>query len=283
MKQSALHRLETEFGKWVKAYNSAKKESANSESLFNLLCDRIPPDYLRHIGAALLNGWLETEKKPSRGYFVRESDRQGIGGGQCTITNYGGGLIAPCWELFVQLSDYGWMRSIAEKKGHRVLLEDRLMDITVSSNDKLILYIENKEKAAAAKKLIKGMREYGETGFDLDQPDRGDDALRKSKYIVKKDTRPKYLGMSAIGFRQLFEVKYYSGNRFKLTQDNRAFSAPLAEYSDSLTKPSSVRSPVDPLACEIEQLCPEIWLGLARCSCFLKHPLCLHGYALLCF
>lgn len=262
MKHSALERLRAEFNVWVKGYDDAKNTELDADRLFEILRERIPDDQLRHVGAALVNGWLETEKNTNKRYFVRESDRPGDSGGQVTLTHYGGGLIAPYWELFVQLSDYGWIRSIAERYRQVVRLEDRLMDITVSSGDQLILYIENKEKAQLAEKLVKGMREYGEKGFNLDDPDRGDDPLRKSKYIVKDDARPLFLGISAIGYKQLFEVKYLDGNRFQLIEDDRAFSAPLSEYPNLNDGRDPVRSPVDPLACEIERLCPEIWISV---------------------
>jgi len=262
MIQTALERLRTEFNTWVKGYNYAKKTELDPDQLFEILNDRIPEDQLRHVGAALLNGWLETEKNPMRGYFVRESDRPGERGGQVTITNYGGGVIAPWWELFIQLADYGWIRSIAERNGQEVRLEDRLMDITVSSDNQIILYIENKEKASSAVNLVKGMRDWGEKGFNLDDPDRNIDPLRKSKYIVKNDSRPLFLGISAIGYRQLFKVEYLDGNRFRLIEDDRAFSAPLSESPNLHSKLVSDRSPVDPLASEIEALCPEIWISV---------------------
>ena len=262
MKKSALERLRAEFNVWVKGYDYAKNIELDSEQLFETLCGRIPDDQLRHVGAALVNGWLETEKHPNRRYFVRESDRPGNSGGQVTLSHYGSGLIAPYWELFVQLADYGWIRSIAGRNGQEVRLEDRLMDITVSSGNQIILYIENKEKASSAVNLVKGMHEYGEKGFNLDDPDRGNDQLRKSKYIVKKDARPIFLGISAIGYKQLFEVKYLDGNRFHLIKDDRAFSAVLAEYPNLNSVKGPGRSPVDPLACEIERLFPEIWISV---------------------
>ncbi|MFC1577644.1 hypothetical protein ACFL36_01405 [Thermodesulfobacteriota bacterium] len=262
MKQSALEKLKKEFHRWVNGYNHAKETDLDPDQLFGMLNDRIPEDRLLHVGAALLNGWLETEKNPMRRYFVRESDRSGERGGQVTITNYGGGLIAPWWELFVQLADYGWIRSVAERNGQEVRLEDRLMDITVNSGDQLILYIENKEKASSAVNLVKGMRDYGDRGFNLDDPDRNNDSLRKSKYIVKDNARPMFLGISAIGYKQLFKVEYSDGNRFRLIDDDRAFSAPLSEYPNLHRKSAPDRSPVDPLASEIETLCPEIWISV---------------------
>ena len=74
------------------------------------------------------------------------------------------------------------------------------------------------------------MRYYGETGFNLDDPDRGNDPLRKAKYLVRDGAHPIYFGLSAVGYRKLFKVEYADGNRFQLIEDDRGFGAPLSEY-----------------------------------------------------
>ena len=260
MQKSALSKFQIEFYKWVSAYNMSKNSNCDPDNLLERLTDRIPEDRQIHIGSALLNGWLETEKDPIRGYFVRESDRPGYHGGQPTITNYGNGNRAPWWELFVQLADYGWLRSIAERYGQRVWLEDRLMDLTVSAGDRLILYVEHKEKSAFAEKLLEGMRYYGDTGFKLDDPDRGNDPLRKAKYLVRDRAHPIYFGLSSVGYRKLFKVEYADGNCFQLIEDDRGLSAPLSEFPCSSEQSFRSWASVDPLASEIERLCPEVWI-----------------------
>ena len=262
MQKSALSKFQAEFRKWVLAYNSVKSVNCDPGTLLERLTDRIPEDRQIHIGSALLNGWLETKKDPIRGYFVRESDRPGMRGGQPTITNYGNGNHAPWWELFVQLADYGWLRSISDRYGQQVRLEDRLMDLTISACDRLILYVEHKEKSAFAEKLLADMRYYGDTGFNLDDPDRGNDPLRKAKYLVRDRAHPIYFGLSAVGYRKLFKVEYANGNRFQLIEDDRGFGAPLSEYPGSSEFGNETRPSVDPLASEIERNCPEIWISV---------------------
>jgi hypothetical protein len=262
MQTSALSKFQAEMKKWVFAYNTVKNVNCDPDNLLKLLSTRIPEDRQIHIGSALLNGWLQTEKESSRGYFVRETDRPGKHGGQPTITHYGNGYHAPWWELFVQLADYGWLRSIAERCGQQVKLEDRLMDLTVSNGDRLILYVEHKEKSATAEKLLERMRNHGETGFSLDDPDRGNDALRKAKYLVRDGAYPIYFGLSAVGYRKLFKVEYANGNCFQLIEDDRGFGAPLSEYPSSQDMKPATWSSVDPLASEIERNCPEIWVSV---------------------
>ena len=262
MQKSALSKFQVEFRKWVLAYNTVKNLNCDPDTLLERLTDRIPEDRQIHIGAALLNGWLETGKDPIRGYFIRESDRPGNRGGQPTITNYGNGNHAPWWELFVQLADYGWLRSIAERNDQTVRLEDRLMDLTVTARDRLILYVEHKEKSAFAEKLLEGIRYYGDTGFNLDDPDRGNDPLRKAKYLVRDGAHPMYFGLSAVDYRKFFKVEYADGNRFQLTEDDRGFGAPLSEYSGSSEFGNETWPSIDPLASEIERNCPEIWISV---------------------
>ena len=81
MKQSALERLQTEFRRWVREYNYAKKTELDPDQLYEVLRARIPEDLLRHIGAALLNGWLETENRTMRGFYVRKlTDQEPVEG-----------------------------------------------------------------------------------------------------------------------------------------------------------------------------------------------------------
>ena len=258
MKQSALNRFRHEFRRWVAAHNVEKGFSSDPDEMLEVLSKRIPIDRQQQIGAALLNGWIETEKEPGRGYFVRESDRTGPRGGQFVLIHQGHGRVAPCWELFVQLADYGWLRSIAEYHGLNVQLEDRLMDLTVCDGDSLVLYVENKTSRADVDKLLPAFVEYGRSGFGLADADKGNDPLRKAKYLVRPGSHPPYMGISAIGFRELYSVVYGEGNTFKLREDSRSFSAVLAEAS----RHGESAAPVARLASDLESKCRDhIWVS----------------------
>jgi hypothetical protein len=259
---TAIERFRQEFRRWVRAHNGAKGYAADPEALLATLQGRIGEPRLARIGSAYLNGWLQTEAEPGRGYFVREADRPGLRGGQFTITHQGEGHVAPCWELFVQLADYAWLRTVAERHGQAVRLEDHRMDLTVRGGGRLVLYVEHKTTREIAEKLAARMRQYGETGFDLEDSDRGNDALRKAKYLVRDGGHPIYFGLSAVDCRRLFKVEYLDGNRFRLIEDPRSFSAPLAQHADPADGTSAPWSVVDPLAIEIERLCPEIWISV---------------------
>lgn len=260
MQRSALERFRREFRGWVRTYNAVHKRTADADRLLAGLESRIG-EGLVHIGAAYLNRWLITEPDAGRGYFVREADRPGPGGGQFTLIHRGGGKVNPCWELFVQLADYGRIRAIAERYGQVVRLEDSLMDLTVRSGTTLVLYVEHKETAATARKLLAKMREYGQAGFNLTDPDHQNDALRKAKYLVRDGARPRFFGLSAVDDQKLFRVEYGEGNRFRLIEDDRPVSTPLSEFPAPQDAHPEPRSPVDALAIEIGRLCRNVWIS----------------------
>jgi hypothetical protein len=259
---SAIERFRREFRRWVRAHDEAKGYVTNPERLLRTLNERIGVRCLTRIGSAYLNGWLQTEIEPGRGYFVRETDRPGLRGGQFAITHQGQDHVAPCWELFVQLADYSWLRTVAQRHGQVVRLEDRRMDLSVRAAGRLVLYVEHKTTRRTAESLVERMRQYGHAGFNLTDPDRGNDPLRKAKYLVREESQPMYFGLSAVDYRHLFKVEYLDGNRFRLIEDARPFSAILAEHTVSEADGNPSWAPVDPLAIEMEWLCPEVWISV---------------------
>jgi hypothetical protein len=258
---NTLERFRSEFKGWVHALNRAKGLNASVDEVLGRLESRIPETMLRQIGAAFINGWLQNESERDRRYFVRESDRTGSRGGQWVLGHAGAGRVDPCWEVYVQLADYSRIRTVAERHRLTARLEDRLMDITVYAGNNLFLYVENKTKKEDAIRLLERMREYGNTGFDLSDPDRGNDPLRKAKYLVRDGSHPHYFGLSAIGFEQMFRVEYFEeGNRFMLHESDLTLTGPLLDMiAEGSTPPPSV---VDPLALELERLTGDmIWVS----------------------
>lgn len=97
------------------------------------------------------------------------------------IIHQGGGTVAPCWKLYVQLADYVSLRTVAERHGQTIRLEDDVMDVTVRAGDTLVICVEEKTAASTAEKLVNGVCTYGQTGFAWDDSDKGNDPLRKAK------------------------------------------------------------------------------------------------------
>jgi hypothetical protein len=132
------------------------------------------------------------------------------------------GAPAMHWEYLVQAAEYARIYRAVATRGYTIAVEDRLMDITISdTSGKLRWYLEVKEKAADLPRFVAAIRGYGASGVDLDASDRGNDALRKAKYVVRY--RPEYFSVSAIGMRMDFAVTE-DGNRFNLFEDMVPFA-----------------------------------------------------------
>ena len=119
------------------------------------------------------------------------------------------------WEYFVQAAEFGRVAASVESRGYRVGFEEEWMDISVWEGDNLVWCIEAKEKATALERLRAGISRYG-VDMDWETPDRGNDPLRKSKYLMVK--QPRYFSLVAIGLRFDFSVDY-SEDGFVLTED----------------------------------------------------------------
>ena len=104
---------------------------------------------------------------------------------------------APNWEYFVQVAEYLRLHAAVKWRGLRVTFEDDLMDLAVYSDDGLQWCVEVKEQAARQlAPLVAGIRQHGQR-VDFEVPDRGNDPLRKAKYLVCR--RPPYFSAVAIG------------------------------------------------------------------------------------
>jgi hypothetical protein len=257
---AALEIFRRAFTRWAAAHCQTTEFKAGPTPLLDTLNERIDEHTQRLIGSAFLNGWLETEQTAGRGHFVRETDRNDKGGGQYMVTHIGNSRVAPCWESYIQLADYARLRTVAEPRGLKVQLEYHLMDITVWAGENLILYVENKVTRNQAQSLLKKVHGYGDTGFNLDDPDKGNDPLRKAKYLVRD--HPKYFVLSATGFQQLFLIEYLGAeNRFKLIEQSDPIVAPLYKTYDLVGVPPHP-SAVDAFAIELDRFLGEhVWLS----------------------
>jgi hypothetical protein len=122
---------------------------------------------------------------------------------------------APNWEYFVQAAEYGRVAKAVEPRGLRIDFEDDLMDVSVYDSERVLWCIEVKEKARDLEQLLLGMRDVA-PNVDMASPDRHNDPLRKSKYLMRH--RPPFFSMVAIGRRLDFSV-IYDSDGFVLTDD----------------------------------------------------------------
>jgi hypothetical protein len=264
--RDTLEAFRHHFFAWVVAHNRPNKRFPSGfdiqpESLFAELQAKIPTDLLSLIGAAIKDGWLATAND-GRGYFIQETAAGSPP--QPTVYHAGAGKVIPWWELYIQLADYARLRQLAERRGLVVRMEDRQMDITVWAGEQMLLYVENKVTAESAKHLLKKMRDYGERGFELTDENKDNDPLRKAMYLFQDNSRPPYVAISALDYRQLFKVEYGDDNhRFQLIDLPGDLTSPLLHVESRSMPPP--RTPADLLAVEVQRLAHEdnvpIWLS----------------------
>jgi len=122
---------------------------------------------------------------------------------------------SPNWEYFVQVAEYLRLRAALSGRGLRVTFEDDLMDLAVYADEGLVWCIEVKERARQLPPLVAGIRKHGHH-VDFEVPDRGNDPLRKAKYLVQR--RPPYFSAVAVGCRLDYSVTHTDGG-FELVED----------------------------------------------------------------
>ncbi len=136
-------------------------------------------------------------------------------------------VFPPNWEYFVQAAEYVRLFRLAAVERLELTFEDELMDLTLRRGERLLVCCEVKERPAQIETLLNGKpssRGNGRKGLmqhqrrvDLQEKDRGNDPLRKAKYLATK--RPDYFYAVAIGRRYEFRMDYPTGWAFRLTED----------------------------------------------------------------
>jgi len=122
----------------------------------------------------------------------------------------------PNWEYFVQIAEFVRLSGLAARSGWTVTFEDQLMDLAVYDGKTLLVCVEVKERATQLHQLVEKLGAYKEI-LDLPTLDRGNDPLRKAKYLTSH--RPRYFCGVAIGTRLEYSVRYPAGKAFELTRD----------------------------------------------------------------
>ena len=122
----------------------------------------------------------------------------------------------PNWEYYVQVAEYVRLSRFAAAAGLTVTFEDDLMDLALYRDGELQVCVEVKERRIQLQRLLQRLRAH-EAAVDLEAPDRGNDSLRKAKYLVKR--RPPYLCGVALGVRLEYRVDYPEGTAFRLVED----------------------------------------------------------------
>jgi hypothetical protein len=157
-------------------------------------------------GLILSNGWkfTLTDLPTGKGPYRWVSQRKWTDGPH------------PNWEYFLQVAEFVRLHRVAVAQGFTLTFEDDLMDLALYRGPDLLVCVEAKERAQQLAGLIKGIRGCEQT-VDMSAPDRGNDPLRKAKYITCH--RPRYFCAVALGSRLEFRVDYPSEQAFRLSPD----------------------------------------------------------------
>ena len=122
----------------------------------------------------------------------------------------------PNWEYYVQLSEYLRLYDAFKDKKVELRFEDDLMDIGIYREGNLWVCCEIKVESSQSKKLIRAIKTH-QNAAELSLNDRGNDPLRKAKYIKK--LKPQYFYLVSIGRRFEVRVEYPDNMQFKLVED----------------------------------------------------------------
>lgn len=203
--------LEPHLREWAMAACAAWGYPAPNDAYYARLRSRLPLGLRRLIAHGLIEGLIEPRglrftlrDLPGKGPYAWFSQRPGV---PEPATN---------WEYFVQVAEFVRLHRVAAAFGLQLRFEHGLMDLALYRADELLVYCEVKVRASQAHDLVKKLSEH-ERLIDGDRPDRGDDTLRKAKYIARH--RPAYFACVAIGVRLEYRVDYPSSHAFRLTRD----------------------------------------------------------------
>ncbi|GII60253.1 hypothetical protein Skr01_03380 [Sphaerisporangium krabiense] len=200
---------------WVRAACQEWNYPEVSDSYFAAVHQRVPAGVRALVAAAHHDGVI----KPVGGYrFTLLGLAPGKGPYAWVSRHNEQRTPSINWEYLVQAVEYARLYAALAPKGYLIAMEDRLMDITVSDASGTLQWdIEVQERAAEIPAFLQRLAAHGHAGVDLDAPDRGNDPLRKAKYLLRH--RPLYFSAAAIGLRRDFQVTYATGNKFILIDD----------------------------------------------------------------
>ncbi len=209
------------YGGGVRAFESLVTEWAEA-ACRDWGYPRPPADWIDRVEARLPTGLRSAVAEGvQRGVIVVDGHRftlAGLAAGKGSYAFFSRSstrVPAPNWEYFVQAAEYARVSVAVAPRGLRVDFEDDLMDISVYDGEDLVWCIEVKEKARGLDVLLGGIRSHGRS-VDMTVADRGNDALRKAKYLIRR--RPPYFSLVAIGRRRDFSVSY-TDTGFSLVED----------------------------------------------------------------
>lgn len=206
------------FRDWVAAVCDAWGYSLPNEAFYQRVRERLTDWTLEWIGygvdaGLILERGLQFDVAGNalgKGPYRWFSQRSGAAEPQCN------------WEYYVQVAFFARLWEPCQEASLRLTFEDELMDLAVRRHGRLLWCIEVKEQAPQLERLLAEIESHG-AGVDIEAPDRGNDPLRKAKYLVRH--RPKFFSGVAIGMQRDFQVLYQGKNAFRLVEANPPLNA----------------------------------------------------------
>ena len=204
--------FDTCFRKWTAAACADWKWPEPSDDYFRRAYERLPNGLQALIAHGVASGLIIqlgrqftlrglAPKKGPYAWFSRHMEANGPN---------------PNWEYFVQVAEFVRLCTLAARSNLTVTFEDHLMDLALYDGQRLLVCVEVKERTAQLQDLMKGLRTY-QAAVNLSEADRGNDPLRKAKYLVRR--KPMYFCGVAIGTRIEYSVLYPEGKAFELVRD----------------------------------------------------------------
>lgn len=199
------------FREWVAAACSAWGYRPPEDAFYRRFRERLTHETLEWIGYGIEAGLIL-----ERGLQFDVAGNAAGKGPYKWFSRRGDATEPQCnWEYYVQVAFFVRLWTPCQKAGLSLTLEDGLMDLAIWRKNQLLWCIEVKERAVQIDRLLADLAVHG-TKVDFESPDRGKDALRKAKYLMKH--RPKFFSGVAIGLQRDFQVQYPGPSAFHLAK-----------------------------------------------------------------
>lgn len=204
--------FDSHFVAWVQAACKEWSYPEPSEPYYEKVFARLPEGLRTLLGNGITEGLIISEGDS----FSLKGLQEGKGPYHWFTRNPSKKEPSVNWEYLVQVAEFVRLFRIANVRNMILNFEDDLMDLALYEGERLVVCCEVKERADQMEELIRGIEEHQE-GVNFTKPDRGNDPLRKAKYIVKR--RPQYFCGVAIGTRFEYRVHYPREGAFSMSRD----------------------------------------------------------------
>lgn len=200
------------FRRWVASVCDAWLYERPNEAFYARVRTRLTDPVVEWVGYGIERGAIieqgfvfnVADNAPGKGPYQWFSRRKAATEPQCN------------WEYYVQAAFFARLWEPCRGASYTLTFEDALMDLAIRGQGKLLWCVEVKESAPQITRLLRALVIPG-TAVNLEAPDRGNDPLRKAKYLVRH--KPEFFSAVAIGSEHHFRVVYPREDSFQLIED----------------------------------------------------------------